>query len=153
MPYIEGGVEYIGAFHGVHGMLERSRIVVLLLVAGGLVHLAIGFAGLAFPRWFFHAAPPWPPMHVGQIQIAGVFDPALAALFLGASRDLERYLALAVLVGVVAELGHALVRIGHIVAGSNPLSDLILPLLMLSFAVILVLAGLRRRSPTLRHAA
>ena len=134
-------------------MLERSRGVVLLLVAGGLTHLAIGIAGLAFPRWFFNAAPPWPPMHVGQIQIAGVFDLALAALFIGAARDLDRYLALAVFVGVVAELGHALVRIGHIVAGSNPPSDLILPLLMLSFAAILVLAGLRHRSLMLRHAA
>ncbi len=134
-------------------MLERSRVVVLLLVVGGLVHLAIGFAGLAFPRWFFHAAPPWPPMHVGQIQIAGVFDFSLAALFLGAARDLDRYLPLAVLVGVVAELGHALVRIGHIVGGSNPASDLLLPLLMFSFAVLLVLAGLRRRSLALRHAA
>ena len=90
---------------------------------------------------------------VGQIQIAGVFDLALAALFLGASRDLERYLPLAVLVAVVAELGHALVRIGHILVGSNPASDLVLPLLMLSFAVLLVLAGLRHRSLALRHAA
>jgi hypothetical protein len=92
-------------------------------------------------------------MHVGQIQIAGVFDFSLAALFLGAARDLDRYLPLAVLVGVVAELGHALVRIGHIVGGSNPASDLLLPLLMFSFAVLLVLAGLRRRSLALRHAA
>jgi hypothetical protein len=128
-------------------MLERSRVVVLLLIAGGLIHLSIGFAGLAFPRWFFHATPPWPPMHVGQIQIAGVFDLALCALFLGAARDLERYLPLAVLVGVVAELGHALVRIGHIVAGSNPASDLVLPLLMLAFALILVVASSLQLTP------
>ena len=134
-------------------MLERSRVVVLLLVAGGLIHLAIGFAGLVFPRWFFHAAPPWPPMHLGQLQIGGVFDLAMAALFLGAARDLQRYLPLAVVVGVVAELGHALVRIGHIAGGSNPVSDLFLPILMLSFAVILVLVGLRHRSPVARHAA
>jgi hypothetical protein len=133
-------------------MLERPRVVILVLVAGGLIHLAIGFAGLAFPRWFFHAAPPWPPIHVGQIQIAGVFDLALAALFLGAARDLERYFPLAVLVGVVAETGHALVRIGHIVGGSNPASDLVLPLLMLSFAAILVLAGFCR-GLALKHAA
>ena len=134
-------------------MLERSRVVVLLLVAAGLIHLAIGFAGLAFPRWFFHAAPPWPPMHVGQLQIGGVFDLTMAALFLGAARDLHRYLPLVVLVGVVAELGHAVVRIGHIVGGSNPMSDLFLPILMLGFAVILVLVGFRHSNPAARHAA
>jgi hypothetical protein len=92
-------------------------------------------------------------MHVGQIQIAGVFDLALAALFLGTARNLRRYLPIAILVGLVAEWGHALVRLGHIIAGSNPAADFILPILMLAFGVVLGLAGVRRCSVPPWHAA
>jgi hypothetical protein len=115
--------------------------------------MAIGLAGVGFPRWFFQVVPPWPPMHIGQIQIAGVFDLALAVLFLGTARNLKRYLPLAVAVGIVAEGGHALVRIGHIVIGSNPPSDVFLPFLMLVFGVVLGFAGLRNRTSAARHAA
>jgi hypothetical protein len=125
-------------------MVEHQRVLRSVLVLGGLAHLAVGGAGVAFPRWFFNAAPAWPPLHVGQIQIAGVFDLAMAALFLGAARELGRYLPLAVLVGVVAEWGHASVRVGHIFAGDNPAADLLLPSLMLVFGGILLWARARQ---------
>ncbi len=134
-------------------MLQRCGVLRSLLLVAGFLHLAIGLAGVGFPRWFFQAAPPWPPMHIGQIQIAGVFDLALAALFLGTARHLERYLPLAVAVGIVAEWGHALVRIGHIVTGSNPTSDVLLPLLMLAFGAVLAFAGFRTRAVGPRQAA
>jgi uncharacterized membrane protein len=131
-------------------MIESQRFLRAVLVLGGLAHLVIGAAGMAFPRWFFSAAPPWPPLHVGQIQIGGIFDLAMAVLFLASARDLARYLPLAVFVGVVAEWGHASVRIGHILAGDNPTADLLLPSLMLVLGGILVWAGTRR---TQWHAA
>ena len=131
-------------------MIQHQRFLRAVFVVGGLAHLAIGAAGVAFPRWFFSAAPPWPPLHVGQIQIGGVFDLAMAVLFLGAARELERYLPLVVLVGVVAEWGHASVRIGHVLAGDNPSADLLLPSLMVVLGGILVCAGTRR---ALWHAA
>lgn len=118
-------------------MVDRSHLIRIALVVAGLAHLAIGLAGLVFPRWFFSTAPPWPPLHVGQLQIAGVFDLSLAALFLGTARNLKRYLPLTAFVGVTAEWGHALVRIGHIAAGANPMADLFLPMLMLIFGGIL----------------
>jgi hypothetical protein len=116
----------------------------VLFGLAGVVHFSIGVAGLALPRWFFDVAPPWPPLHVGQIQIAGIFDLSMGALFFGAARDPRRYLPLAVLVGVVAEWGHALVRIGHILRGSNPVADLFLPILMLSFGALLIALGTQR---------
>ena len=125
-------------------MIESQRFLRAVLVLGGLAHLVIGVAGAAFPRWFFSAAPPWPPLHVGQIQIGGIFDLAMAVLFLGSARDLARYLPLAVFVGVVAEWGHASVRIGHILAGDNPTADLLLPSLMLVLGGIFVWAGTQR---------
>ena len=134
-------------------MADRLCILRVVLMLGGLVHLSIGTAGLAAPRWFFNVVPAWPPLHVGQIQIAGVFDLAMAVLFLSTARDLKRYLPLAVLVGVIAEWGHALVRIGHIVTGGNPTADLILPILMVLFGAILVSAGVSHRQLPLRHAA
>ena len=68
------------------------RYLNILLRFSGVVHLAFGVAGTVFPRWFYATVPPWPPLHVGQIQIAGVFDLALAVLFLAAATDLDRYL-------------------------------------------------------------
>jgi hypothetical protein len=47
-------------------------------------------------------------------------------------------------VGGVAEWGHALVRIGHILRGSNPVADLFLPILMLSFGALLIALGTHR---------
>ena len=120
--------------------------VKLLLVAAGLVHCAIGVVALVSPRWFFASAPPWPPLHVGQIQIAAVFDLSLAALFLVAARDVPRFLPIATIVGVVAEWGHAAVRVGHIVLGSNPADDLFLPILMLAFGAILCAVGIGCRA-------
>jgi PhnB protein len=117
-----------------------------LFVAWGVGHLVFGVAGAAFPRWFFAALPPWPPLHVGQIQIAGVFDLAMATAFLVAATDVDRYAALVIPVGVVAEGGHALVRIGHVLAGDDPAGDLLVPGLMLLFAVVLAVAGVRRRT-------
>src|SRR5713101_1581937 len=113
------------------------RYLRVLIWLFGAAHLLFGVAGVAFPRWFFEAVPPWPPLHVGQIQIAGVFDLALATLFLGATTDLERYAPLVLWVGGVADLGHALVRIGHVVAGDNPPDDLLAPSFMLLFGLIL----------------
>ena len=131
-------------------MVKSQRFLRAVLLLGGLAHLAIGVAGLVFPRWFFSTAPPWPPLHVGQIQIGGIFDLAMAALYLGAARDLARHLPLVVFVGVVAEWGHASVRIGHILVGDNPTSDLLLPSLMLVLGGILLWAATRR---TQWHAA
>lgn len=78
------------------------RILFLLWAAA---HFVFEIAGLAFPRWFFATVPPWPPLHVGQIQIAGVFDLSMAAAFLIAATDVPRYGALMIVVGVVAEWG------------------------------------------------
>ncbi len=58
-----------------------SRYLTTLLSFFGVAHFAFGVAGIAFPRWFYATVPPWPPLHVGQIQIAGVFDLAMAVLF------------------------------------------------------------------------
>lgn len=113
----------------------------LAFVLFGLAHLAFGVAGAFFPRWFYAAVPPWPPLHVGQIQIAGVFDLALAALFLVAATDIDRYLPIVVPVGVVAECGHALVRICHVLAGDNPREDLLAPGFMLLFGLALLAVG------------
>jgi hypothetical protein len=118
----------------------------LLLWFFGVAHLLFGIAGLVFPRWFYGAVPPWPPLHVGQIQIAGVFDLALAALFLGAAANPPRYLPVVVPAGVVAECGHGLVRIGHVVAGDNPPDDLVAPSVMLAFGLYLLAVGVRLRS-------
>ncbi len=112
-----------------------------LFLLGGVLHLAIGLLGTLSPRRFFDVAPPWPPLHVGQIQIAGVFDLAMATIFLSAATDVGRFAPLAVLAGVVAEWGHAAVRIGHILAGDNPRSDLFLPVVMLLFGMLLALSG------------
>jgi hypothetical protein len=121
------------------------RLLKGLLWFFGLAHLAFGIAGLAFARRFFAAVPPWPPLHVGQIQIAGIFDLAMAVLFLGALTDLDRYLPLVIPVGVVAEVGHACVRIGHVIAGDNPPDDLLAPSVMLAFGLSLAVIGLKRR--------
>ena len=133
----------------------RRRYFRLLFRFFGLAHLAFGVAGTAFPRWFYQAVPPWPPMHAGQIQIAGVFDLARAALFLIAATDIPRYLLLASWVGAVAELGHALVRIGHVLAGDNPPDDLLAPFFMLLFGLLLLATVLRSRprEPASEHGA
>jgi len=115
-----------------------------LFVFFGIAHLLFGIAGVVFPTWFYGAVPPWPPLHVGQIQIAGVFDLSLAALFLGAAGDPARYLPVAAPAGAVAELGHAIVRIGHIVVGDNPPADLLAPSCMLAFGVYLLVQTLKR---------
>ena len=127
-------------------MFAREPFLRVLFVLWGLGHLAVGIAGVAFPRSFFSAVPPWPPLHVGQIQIAGVFDLSMATVFLVAATDVRRYAPIIIPVGVVAEGGHALVRIGHVIAGDNPPADLFLPSLMVAVAVILAAAGARRRS-------
>ena len=121
-----------------------DKLLRLLFAASGLAHLAFGVAGAAFPRWFFGAVPPWPPLHVGQLQIAGIFDLAMATAFLIAASDVTRYASLMIAVGIVAEWGHALVRIGHIAAGDNPPADLVAPLFMLTFGAILAVAGAER---------
>ena len=118
-----------------------DRLLRLLFAVWGIAHLAFGIAGAAFPRWFFGVVPPWPPLHVGQIQIGGVFDLTMATAFLIAATDVARYAVLMIAVGIVAEWGHALVRIGHIVAGDDPPADLGPPLLMLMFGAILAVAG------------
>lgn len=112
-----------------------------LLWFSGLAHLTFGVAGTVFPRSFYATVPPWPPLHVGQIQIGGVFDLALAVLFFVAATDLNRYLPIVVPVGVVAECGHALVRIGHVMAGDNPREDLVAPTFMLLFGLVLLGVG------------
>ena len=106
-----------------------------------IAHLAFGVAGSVFPRWFYQTVPPWPPLHVGQIQIAGVFDLALAVFYVVAATDLDRYLPIVVPVGVVAECGHALVRIGHVMSGDNPRDDLLAPTFMLVFGLVLFGVG------------
>ena len=111
----------------------------------GIAHLAFGVAGTAFPRWFYDALPPWPPLHVGQIQIAGIFDLALGVLFLVAATDINRYLPIVVPVGAIAECGHALVRIGHVVAGDDPINDLLAPIIMLLFGFALLRIGVANR--------
>ena len=119
-----------------------SRYLKALLWFFGVAHLAFGVAGTVFPRWFYQTVPPWPPLHVGQIQIAGVFDLALAVLFFVAATDLDRYLPIVIPVGVVAECGHALVRIGHVMAGDNTRDDLLAPALMLLFGLVLLGVGM-----------
>jgi hypothetical protein len=119
-----------------------SRYLNILLWFSGVVHLAFGVAGTVFPRWFYATVPPWSPLHVGQIQIAGVFDLALAVLFSAAATDLDRYLPIVIPVGVVAECGHALVRISHVMAGDNPRDDLLAPTLMLLFGLVLLGVGM-----------
>jgi hypothetical protein len=106
-----------------------------------VAHFAFGIAGTVFPRWFYAALPLWPPLHVGQIQIAGVFDLALAVLFSIAATDIARYLPIVVPCGVVAECGHALVRIGHVRAGDNSRNDLLAPIVMLLFGLMLLGIG------------
>src|SRR5262245_9337699 len=93
-----------------------------LFVIAGMLHLAFGVAGVAAPRWFFANVLPWPPMHVGQIQIAGVFDLSLAGGFLIASIDVARYADVMLAVGLIAEWGHAAVRIAHMLVGDNPVA-------------------------------
>ena len=127
-------------------MLGREPFLRIFFVLWGLGHLIVGVAGTAFPRWFFAAVPPWPPLHVGQVQIAGIFDLSMATAFLGAATDVHRYAGLLIPVGVVAEGGHALVRIGHVLAGDNPPADLVLPSLMAAVAVVLAIAGMQRRA-------
>ncbi len=118
-----------------------KRYLQILLWCFAVAHLAFGLAGTVFPRWFYDNVPPWPPLHIGQIQIAGVFDLALAVLFFVAASDLDRYLPIVVPVGVVAECGHALVRIGHVMAGDNPCDDLLAPTFMLLFGLVLLGVG------------
>ena len=119
----------------------RPLTLLLWLLAGA--HLLFGLAGVAAPRWFYSNVPPWPPLHIGQIQIAGVFDLSLAVLFFGGARNVDRYLPVVVSVGAVAELGHALVRIGHVIAGDNPPADLAAPALMLVSGLVLLGVGAR----------
>jgi uncharacterized membrane protein len=119
-------------------MIRHLRVLLWLFA---VAHLVFGIAAVAAPRWFYESVPPWPPLHVGQIQIAGVFDLALAVLFLAGARNLDRYLPVVVSVGVVAELGHALVRICHVVAGDNPPDDLLAPTFMLLFGLLLAAVG------------
>lgn len=109
----------------------------------GFAHLLFGAWGLGFPHAFFAAVPPWPPFHAGQIQIAGIFDLSLAALYLGGAYDFDRYLPMVVVVGIVGEGGHAAVRLGHVLLGDNPKADTLLPMVMMSFAVVLAVVGLR----------
>lgn len=120
---------------------DQPGFLRVLFLLGGVIHLAMGLFGTLFPRRFFHVAPPWPPLHIGQIQIAGVFDLAMATIFLFAAADVARFGPIAILSGVVAELGHSTVRIGHILAGDNPRSDLFLPVVMLLFGMLLALSG------------
>ncbi len=126
-------------------MLGREPFLRVFFLLWGLGHLIVGIAGTAFPRWFFVAVPPWPPLHVGQIQIAGIFDLSMGVAFLGGAIDVDRYAGLLIPVGVVAEGGHALVRIGHVIAGDNPPADLALPSVMVAVVVILAIAGIQRR--------
>ena len=126
-------------------MKQQVRVVTIVLWVAGVAHLVIGVAGLGFPTWFFETVPPWPPLHVGQIQIGAVFDLTMATVYLGATTDLDRYLPLVVPAGVVAEWGHASVRIGHVLIGDNPADDRALPALMLLLGAMLLAAGLRTR--------
>jgi len=117
------------------------RYLRLLLRSFAIGHLLFGFVAVIAPRWFYESVPPWPPLHVGQIQIAGVFDLALAVLFFVGANNLDRYLPVVVSVGAVAELGHAFVRICHVVAGDNPPNDLLAPTFMLLFGLLLAAVG------------
>jgi hypothetical protein len=119
------------------------RFVAILFGLAGIAHLIPGVAGLIFPIWFFNAIPPWPPLHVGQIQIAGIFDLAMAVMYFVGAANPTRYAPLVVASGIVAECGHGAVRIGHIVAGDNSVSDLWLPSLMLGYGAILAALGVR----------
>jgi hypothetical protein len=130
----------------MRGRLERMKgVLKAVLWCAAAAHLAFGVAGTFFPRWFYSILPLWPPLHAGQIQIAGVFDLALAALFFVAVSDIDRYLPIVVPVGVVAECGHALVRLGHVVAGDNPPGDLVAPTVMLLFGIFLLATGMLAR--------
>ena len=126
-------------------MSTTPRLLRPLFVFWGLAHLLFGMAGGIVPRWFFSAVPPWPPLHVGQIQIAGVFDLAMATAFLVAATDMDRYASLMIPVGVVAEGGHAAVRIGHVILGDDPPDDLVAPLCMAAFATYLAATGWNQR--------
>ena len=66
----------------------------------------------------------------------------MAFLFFAAATDLDRYLPIVIPVGVVAECGHALVRIGHVMAGDNPRDDLLAPAFMLLFGLVLLGVGM-----------
>ena len=125
-------------------MIAKDSFLRVFLALLGLGHLIFGIAGAALPQWFFSSVPPWPPLHVGQIQIAGIFDLSMATAFLIAASDVQRHASLIIPVGVVAEAGHALVRIGHVIAGDNPCDDLVLPSLMLLVAAILAATGFQR---------
>ena len=127
-------------------IIAKDSFLRVFVALWGLGHLVFGIAGAAFPRWFFGSVPPWPPLHVGQLQIAGVFDLSMATAFLIATSDVQRYASLIIPVGVVAEAGHALVRIGHVIAGDNPRTDLVVPSLMVLVAVVLAAAGYQRRA-------
>lgn len=70
---------------------------------------------------------------------------ALAILFLVAATDVDRYLPIIIPVGVVAECGHALVRIGHVLAGDNPRDDLLAPAFMMLFGLGLLGVGMSNR--------
>jgi len=59
--------------------------------------------------------------------------------------DIDRYLPIVVPVGVVAECGHALVRMGHVAAGDNPPGDLVAPTVMLLFGMFLLVTGMVAR--------
>jgi hypothetical protein len=129
------------------GLRREPTFLGPFFVIAGVGHLLFGVVGLALPRWFYATVPPWPPLHVGQIQIAGVFDLALATAFLVAAADVDRFAPLMLPVGVVAEWGHAAVRVGHIVAGDNPAADWQGPLTMIVFGAV-CLAALVRHSLT-----
>jgi hypothetical protein len=127
-------------------VLATRQLLRGLFVSWGIAHLLFGIARTALPRWFFGVVPPWPPLHVGQIQIGGIFDLAMSAGFLFAASDIDRYAPLMIPVGVVAEGGHAAVRVGHIIVGDNPPDDLLAPTCMAAFAVYLVAAGTQLRA-------
>src|SRR6266566_8973360 len=78
----------VGGYRGaITPSVMSDRSLRLLFAVCGVAHLAFGTAGVVFPRWFFGVLPPWPPLHVGQIQIAGIFDLAMATAFLIAATD------------------------------------------------------------------
>jgi hypothetical protein len=124
--------------------LVSDRLLRAVFVVWGAGHLVFGFMALLWPRWFFAAVPPWPPFHAGQIQIAAIFDLTLGTACVVGATDVARFAPLAILVGVVGEVGHAVVRIGHVMAGDNPRDDLALPSLMLGVALFLVAAAAGR---------
>src|SRR5262249_15668040 len=133
---------------------ERMKgVLKAALWCAAVAHLSFGVAGVVFPSWFYSVVPPWPPLHAGQIQIAGVFDLALATLFFVGVSDIDRYLHIVVPVGVVAECGHALVRMGHVVAGDKPPGDRVAPTVMLLFGMFLLATGTlaREENRAARH--